>query len=919
MGGTKTAGAQVCAGWVTSTLRRLLAACALALVAASAHAAAADAHATSDTLYFTITGGTPVYSMGFHYDGTGNVTLDPSHRITDLGHQGDGLAFARDGDLLVGAPFQSVDKVNIGNGTFTHQTQQAGGAGQVAHVSVDPSRQKVWGTYTGGITEFPLSPAFADGTEHDVTGDSTDITTLGFTPDGHAYYSSSDGSFGSIDLSTFQTTRLIAACPTNPDNCLGSPMHSFTYDSYTGDIIGFGTNHVVQIRLTPTPHIVSQGDLQAPVGSLDQGTVDGRGHLYVGDNGGYIVFVDYAASHLIGDAGNFVKAVQPSMTDDASPVDPGAPDDVAPLSGFGARDQTPPQITISAPASGATYTQGQQVAAAYGCQDAEAGHTGVAACAGANDGQGVASGGALDTSTLGTHHFTVSASDYAGNASQLTHAYEVVAAQTGDGGGGGGGGGTRGIDTTSIGTVPNVKGLRLDVAKHTFDKTGLSQVDFDLKFAAQGPKNAKLGAVIAQSPAPGKRLTNGVNQHPKVSLTVFKGDSDGACTSANLKSLKGEDFASAAALLRQLKCKVTYNIASGGNSDSVGKPKNTGGKHVALPVTCSAKGAGSDFVYEVQSMSAQTGTAGFSAKDGQLTKITKGPEAGVRFQVFDRAGTALRNAHVILELSDVGAKDQNIATDAHGRAYFRSKTPKAGKVDFCIVGVTADDQAFYSGGQLTVADRGSTGRGKELGLTNGRTMQKAGVGSNWKLLDPDASDSRVRAAGFFDFIGSVFQTIFNGVTSLPANIASLLRGGNGASLAKLSNQGIQVGTISAGGVVSVGSGNVVSVGAGNVVSVGAGNVVSVGSGNLIPLGTANVVGVGSGNVVSVGAGNVIGQNTANMSTAVSQTVPGAVGNVVSVGAGNVVSVGSGNLIPLGTANVVSVGAGNLTGLGPGAK
>src|SRR4051812_15012177 len=92
VGGTRTGVAEGCARWMTITLRRLLSACALALLAASTHAAVADADATSDTLYFTITLGAPVYSMGFHYDGAGHVTLDPSHLITDLGHQGDGLA-----------------------------------------------------------------------------------------------------------------------------------------------------------------------------------------------------------------------------------------------------------------------------------------------------------------------------------------------------------------------------------------------------------------------------------------------------------------------------------------------------------------------------------------------------------------------------------------------------------------------------------------------------------------------------------------------------------------------------------------------------------------------------------------------------------------------------------------------------------
>jgi hypothetical protein len=83
-------------------------------------------------------------------------------------------------------------------------------------------------------------------------------------------------------------------------------------------------------------------------------------------------------------------------------------------------DTTPPTISISSPANGGVYTQGNSVAASYSCAD-EAGGSGLAACVGA-----VPSGSPVDTSTVGGHTFTVNAVDKAGNTTQQTVSYTVV-------------------------------------------------------------------------------------------------------------------------------------------------------------------------------------------------------------------------------------------------------------------------------------------------------------------------------------------------------------------------------------------------------------------------------------------------------------------------------------------------------------
>jgi len=82
-------------------------------------------------------------------------------------------------------------------------------------------------------------------------------------------------------------------------------------------------------------------------------------------------------------------------------------------------DRTPPAITITSPAAGATYTLGQFVTADFGCEDREG--SGVSTCKGST-GWGVP----LNTSSVGARTFTVTATDRAGNTAQAQSAYSVV-------------------------------------------------------------------------------------------------------------------------------------------------------------------------------------------------------------------------------------------------------------------------------------------------------------------------------------------------------------------------------------------------------------------------------------------------------------------------------------------------------------
>jgi YVTN family beta-propeller protein len=431
----------------------MLAALVLAITSATAQAAPPTAYVYATSFDRLV--------RQYSADGAGMLSaLTPPGTTAD--DASSGIAASPDGRSLyvVNQGSDSVSQYDVGlGGALTPKTPAAISTGQLpfgiavapdgAHVYVANQRGDSVTVYDvgadGGLTAASEAPA-GDG-----------ATQLALTPDGgHAYVTN-------ISAGTVSEFDVEADGSLSPDGEAATPSPAAIAVSADGDS-AYVANRAVEGTISQfsigsdgslspkSPATVAAGStpvaLTATAGSvyasnyaddtISQYTVAADGTLTpkatpavaTGHNPwGLAVAPDgksaYAAAfsdravhqYDVGAGGELVAKGTPAVSSAFRPV----AIVVVPL-----RDGRAPTIDLRTPADGAQYDFGAVVPADYSCADE--GGSGLQSCEGS-----VASGAALDTSAAGTHAFTVTASDGAGNAATVTHTYTVADPGSGPG------------------------------------------------------------------------------------------------------------------------------------------------------------------------------------------------------------------------------------------------------------------------------------------------------------------------------------------------------------------------------------------------------------------------------------------------------------------------------------------------------
>lgn len=287
----------------------------------------AFADPASGTLFYTTFTDTPnrVYSIDFTYDGASTFSVANDTPIcSGIGADGISQNPQNPDLLLIGGQASLIHTCSKSTGTTVATTSNGP---LIFHLEV-PDATSVYGnSIPGQPVYFTINAGGTvnPGTPVAMSGSDTVLTQIIDTPSSGFFYASNDR-FGTISFSnptTATTTRLYGPA-TAGGPVPGNGAHGGVYDPFSNTIITFGGSTVNQWSLAGallnTKSFAGAG--------FDQGTVDGKGHLFIASNPN-LFFLDYSSDGQIDTASHYntLAFVKTNM------------DDVAPLVGQGSTEQ----------------------------------------------------------------------------------------------------------------------------------------------------------------------------------------------------------------------------------------------------------------------------------------------------------------------------------------------------------------------------------------------------------------------------------------------------------------------------------------------------------------------------------------------------------------------------------------------------
>jgi hypothetical protein len=293
----------------------------LVLLACGFHAQVASADPVTVRLFYTtFAGGTNLHRVDATFNGS-TLSLASDTGLASLSGA-DGLLFAPNGHLLVGAQGNNVIEVTTAGSVVTNRTP-GGGSFHLALSSNAPNAI-LYNLANGGcgsncISAMPLSGGglAANGSLYTVSGGvSQDIRGVIFDPLNNTWYygtagdNATNGDFGTVvfndTLHTATLTRLLS----------NVPAHGLTFDPFTGDIIFSSAGAIDQY--VPGGGLLSSVNFGSAF-VFDQSAVDGHGHLFAASNNGQLGFIDYSATGVIS-TGVITSIFLANSLDDIAPL-----------------------------------------------------------------------------------------------------------------------------------------------------------------------------------------------------------------------------------------------------------------------------------------------------------------------------------------------------------------------------------------------------------------------------------------------------------------------------------------------------------------------------------------------------------------------------------------------------------------------